>query len=316
MSLINGMLRDLEARRSDGPGSAVFAEQIRAVPVQADGQRMRWALLSGAVLALALAGWIYLRPPTPLAVAPAAVPPAAVKAAAAVPVSVPVKIAAADKPVIAAPASAVPVPAAIPVPVPVARAVPLPVVAQAAAVAVKPVAATPVAAVDAQSIKTPQNAVAPIQSTSQPASQPGEIAVAKPSPPPLQIKRLVPAEESNAAGIAMSAARMQLEKGELRSAIEILERGLPEAVERADYHAFLAALLQRDEQHKRAIEHYLLALQKSPQTGVWWLGLAISRQALQQINEAQDAYRRARASNTLTPELTAFVEARLAQLPR
>ena len=65
--------------------------------------------------------------------------------------------------------------------------------------------------------------------------------------------------------LAMILARLQLDKGELRTAIETLERTLPYGAERADYHAFLAALLQREEKHKQATEHYLIALQKVPQ---------------------------------------------------
>jgi MSHA biogenesis protein MshN len=115
-------------------------------------------------------------------------------------------------------------------------------------------------------------------------------------------------------GLAMILARLQLEKGELRPAIETLERTLPHASEKADYLAFLAALLQRDERHKQAVEHYLLALQKAPQNGIWWMGLGISLQAEKRIPEAQESFKRAKATNSLSPELLAFVEARLSQL--
>lgn len=117
-------------------------------------------------------------------------------------------------------------------------------------------------------------------------------------------------------GLAMILARLQLEKGELKLAIESLERTLRYAVEQPDYQAFLAALLQRDERHRQAIEHYLLALQKSPQNGVWWMGVGISFQADQRLPEAKEAFRRAKATNNLPSELLAFVEGRLSQLQR
>jgi MSHA biogenesis protein MshN len=117
-------------------------------------------------------------------------------------------------------------------------------------------------------------------------------------------------------GLTMILARLQLEKGELRSAIETLDRGLAHARERADYLAFLAALLQRDGQHRKAADQYLLALQKSPQNGIWWMGLGISLQAEQKTADAQEAFRRAKSSNGLSPELQAFVDARLSQLQR
>lgn len=117
-------------------------------------------------------------------------------------------------------------------------------------------------------------------------------------------------------GLAMILARLQLEKGEQRAAVETLERTLPYAADRADYLAFLAALLQREGRHKQAIEHYLTVLQKTPQSGVWWMGLGISLQADNRNLEAQEAFKRAKATNTLSAELSAFVDARLNQLRR
>jgi MSHA biogenesis protein MshN len=117
-------------------------------------------------------------------------------------------------------------------------------------------------------------------------------------------------------GLAMIAARLQLEKGGLRTAIDTLEKTLPHAADRSDYQSFLAALLQRDGRHKEAVEHYLIALQKAPQNGVWWMGLGISFQSDHRPAEAQEAFSKAKASNTLSPELLAFVESKLRQLQR
>ncbi|OGB23040.1 MAG: hypothetical protein A3I66_08460 [Burkholderiales bacterium RIFCSPLOWO2_02_FULL_57_36] len=120
--------------------------------------------------------------------------------------------------------------------------------------------------------------------------------------------------DKNHPALAMMLARLQVDKGELRPAVETLQRTLPYAVERADYQAFLAALLQRESRHKEASEHYLLALRKSPQNGLWWMGIAISLQADNRLGEARDAFGRAKASNNLSPELLAFVDERLNQL--
>lgn len=116
--------------------------------------------------------------------------------------------------------------------------------------------------------------------------------------------------------LAMILSRLQLEKGDLKSAIGTLERSYRYASDRPDYLAFLAALLQRDNRNKEAAEYYMQALQTSPHTGVWWMGLGISLQADSRAAEAQEAFSRARATNTLTPELLAFVESKLVQLQR
>jgi MSHA biogenesis protein MshN len=117
-------------------------------------------------------------------------------------------------------------------------------------------------------------------------------------------------------GLAMILARLQVEKGELRPAIDTLQRTLPYAADRPDYLAFLAALLQRDGRNKEAAEHYVHALQRSPQNGIWWMGLGISLQADSRWDEAQEAFSRAKASKSLSPELLAFVESKLKQLQR
>ncbi|WP_420474196.1 tetratricopeptide repeat protein [Noviherbaspirillum sp. ST9] len=115
-------------------------------------------------------------------------------------------------------------------------------------------------------------------------------------------------------GMAMILARLQADKGETKMAIETLEHSLRFASGRPEYYALLAALLQRDQRHKSAAEHFATALKGNPQNGAWWMGLGISLQADGRAAEAIDAYKRAKATNTLSNELFAFVEGRLGQL--
>lgn len=115
-------------------------------------------------------------------------------------------------------------------------------------------------------------------------------------------------------GLAMVLARLQLEKGE--PALDTLLKTLPYAETNADYQAFLAGVLQRQQRHAEAAEHYRSALQLSPQNGVWWMGLGISLQADQHLPEAREAFGRARATAGLTPELRAFIERKIDQLSR
>jgi len=111
-------------------------------------------------------------------------------------------------------------------------------------------------------------------------------------------------------GFAMALARLQVERGDIRSALDTLYKGVPYAAENADYQAFLAALLQRSEQHKKAIEHYQAALRLAP-SGAWYMGLGISLQAEHRLPEALESFGRAKASNDLTGDLLSFVEQRI-----
>lgn len=115
-------------------------------------------------------------------------------------------------------------------------------------------------------------------------------------------------------GFAMALARLQVERGDNMAGINTLRRSLSAAQNSPDYLAFLAALQQRVGRHGDAVENYSAALRMAPQAGVWWMGLAISLQALKRDADAKEAFNRAKASNSLNPELQAFVDQRLRQL--
>jgi MSHA biogenesis protein MshN len=115
-------------------------------------------------------------------------------------------------------------------------------------------------------------------------------------------------------GLAVILARLQVERGAAPAALQTLQRSLPHAAGHADYLAFLAALLQREGRHKEAIDYYLQALRSEPNSGVWLMGLGLSLKADNRAAEARDALGRALASNTLSPDLRAYVEQQLRQL--
>ncbi|MCR4299792.1 MAG: tetratricopeptide repeat protein [Gallionella sp.] len=115
-------------------------------------------------------------------------------------------------------------------------------------------------------------------------------------------------------GFAMLLARLQVERGAVELATATLEKTLIQAERQADYHAFFAALLQRQNRQKEAITHYQIALQLVPDNGIWLMGYGISLQAAQRTDDARDAYRRALESQTLSPELRAFVQMKIKEL--
>ena len=115
-------------------------------------------------------------------------------------------------------------------------------------------------------------------------------------------------------GFAMLLARLQVERGTVEQAMATLEKTLPYADRQAGYQAFFAALLQRQNRHKEAITHYQIALQLAPDNGIWLMGYGISLQAMQRADDAKVAFRRALESNTLPPELQAFVRQKIKEL--
>ena len=115
-------------------------------------------------------------------------------------------------------------------------------------------------------------------------------------------------------GFSMALARLQLEAGDRRGALETLEHGLHTAGEDADYHAFYAALLQQEGRHEEAVAHYLTALRSDPAMPAWLVGIGISLQAQGNLADARAAFQRAKDGGQLTPELARFVEQRLQQV--
>jgi MSHA biogenesis protein MshN len=110
---------------------------------------------------------------------------------------------------------------------------------------------------------------------------------------------------------AMLSARIQVERGDLQGAHELLVKHAANAGASADYHAFDAAVLQRLGRHKEAVARYQAALELAPQSGLWWMGLGISLQADGRRAEALDAFRRAKSAGGLSPDLLAFVDQRV-----
>lgn len=112
---------------------------------------------------------------------------------------------------------------------------------------------------------------------------------------------------------AMAVARIQVERGDGGGALETLQQNLPSGKDHAGYQAFLAALLQRQGQHKQAIEHYQAALRLAP-TASALVGVGISLQAENRLTDALEAFKRAKNRGGLSAELQGFVEQRLGQL--
>jgi MSHA biogenesis protein MshN len=112
-------------------------------------------------------------------------------------------------------------------------------------------------------------------------------------------------------GFAMMLARLQVERGELDAGVQTLSRSAEYAGNSAEYAAFYAGLLQRQQRHAEAVEFFDRALRLRPNVGIWLLGMGMSLDVLGRGAEAQEAFRRAKASGNLPADLQSYADQRL-----
>lgn len=115
-------------------------------------------------------------------------------------------------------------------------------------------------------------------------------------------------------GFTMLLARIMVEHQDVPGALALLQKYAAAGAGNADYRAFTAALLQQQSRHKEAVDEYLAALRIAPQAGVWWVGLAISQEAMEKKSDAFESFQRARATRSLSPDVAAYAEQRVRQL--
>lgn len=113
---------------------------------------------------------------------------------------------------------------------------------------------------------------------------------------------------------SMVLARLQVAGGANNDAVATLEQGLAAAGDDAEYHAFLAALLQKQGRHADAVQHYLVALRSDPSMPSWLVGVGISLEAEDKMNDAAAAFQRAIDTGELSVEVAQFADQQLKQI--
>lgn len=349
MSLINDMLRNLEAKRPDDLARQNLQREIRSLPSLAP--RRNWALLLPLLAlpvlgagAAALHARGELLPLLGLAATPPVPPVLPAPPAPAAPVAPP-------EPEAAAPASE-PVPAAEPAPAPMVMAAPVlgvpdPLAPPVLAMAKELEAPKPAAAGHSGPVKIEKSPAPPSPrdladaeyrkaDAALVAGRAGEAldalrAALKQDPGYVQVRQallrlLLDQRKTEAAiavlqegldlqpaqiGWAMSLARLQLEQGDPAVADKTLARSQAYAESSPDYAGFQGHLKSRLGAHRQAAAHYQRATRLAAGEGRWWLGLGLALEADGRAGEAKEALRRALASGSLSAELAAVAEQHL-----
>lgn len=112
-------------------------------------------------------------------------------------------------------------------------------------------------------------------------------------------------------GFVLPLALLRQQSGNESGALALLESSIELLGDDAEAHAFLAALLQRQNRHTEATEHYLTALRRYPGNARWLVGLGVSLRAQGLRQAAIEAFETALASRSLEPALEALASDQL-----
>lgn len=113
---------------------------------------------------------------------------------------------------------------------------------------------------------------------------------------------------------AVALARIDMERGDYASSLEVLNRSREGVLPSAESDAVLGSVLSRLGRDREAVDAYRAALRAAPDKGGTWLGLALSLENLGRRGEAADAYRRALATGALTADVKQYAEQKVRQL--
>lgn len=351
MSLINDMLRNLEAKRPDDLARQNLQREIRSLPPESSssGKAIKWALLAGLVIAagvVALYGGRRLEPLPVVETAPNSAPVVAPRPAAPNATVPPSAEPISDQLRLASRLEYVPLPVApvLSAPDPV---VPAAVVAKSEAAAPVADAPKPAPAVPAGPVKiekspviaTPRDRADIEYRRAEGAMASGRTAEAieslraalKHDPAYVQVRQILlrqlldmrKNEEAMAVlqegldiqpmqtGWAMSLARLQLEQSDLAAADRTLARSQAYGETNADYAGFQGHVKSRLGAQRQAVSHYQRATRLAPNEGRWWLGLGLALEADGHVPEAKEAFKRSLATSTLSADLAAVAEQHL-----
>ena len=109
-------------------------------------------------------------------------------------------------------------------------------------------------------------------------------------------------------------ARIFALEGKYKQALQLLQTASPPLEENPEYHAFIAAMYEQNNEYALAAALYKKLLAINTSNGSWWFGLGVSLDKLGQDQNAINAYGRAAAQGHLNAESMAYLQNRLHQL--
>lgn len=123
------------------------------------------------------------------------------------------------------------------------------------------------------------------------------------------------ARQPQAVDQARLYGHLLMQQGQNQRARTVLETAAPLAQQQADYQALLGTLYQRLDLPALAAQHYQRAVGLKADQALWWMGLGIAEEQLQRSAAAYEAFRTA-LHYPLTPSLKRYIEGRVAALRR
>ncbi len=109
----------------------------------------------------------------------------------------------------------------------------------------------------------------------------------------------------------LALARLKVERNQAPAALELLQKNAAAGERSAEYQGFAGALLNRAGRAPEAVEYYQAATRLAPSEGRWWAGLGIALEAAGKGQEAREAYQKARTLPGLPADLAQHIEQRL-----
>ncbi|HEX7047111.1 MAG TPA: tetratricopeptide repeat protein [Gammaproteobacteria bacterium] len=113
------------------------------------------------------------------------------------------------------------------------------------------------------------------------------------------------------ARFAKLRARLLASRGEVAEALQSLAVAVPAVTEDPEFHAMRGALAQQAGDYALALQTYRKLVAFAPGNGTWQAGLAMALDQTGDSAQALEAYRRAYAAGDLEPALADHVRARL-----